>query len=230
MRRLNFLFIMVLMAGGILLADSSANSSISSLTFQGSGDISASFTGSESTTQLDWLNPDTPYGYRRDVFIATGNYSGTQSANGLTIDRKVTVDNGSAQFVQSYSEGSFGSFLGCDQTGVLGSSGFSSGILAYSNYLLGHTASLPPDLISGFTLYSLTGDGCGYSEMSANLFEDEIDPQSNIIDWTEEDSETNSVPVSAELRSEDYRVNMEMVFKSTTTVYIEAFIQTLMGR
>lgn len=239
MRRLNFLLMItiILIAGGVLLAGSSANCSISSLAFEGSGSISASFTGSESTLQLDWSNPDTPYGNRRDVFIATGNYSGTQTANALTVDREVTVDEGSTQFVQSYSgeedyTGSFGSFLSCDQFGILGSSGFSSEVFAYSNYLLGHVVGLPPDLISGFYLYNLAEDGSGYSQMSANLSENCVDsPQLNIIDWTDEGLENDSVSVSAELRSGGYRIDMEAVFRSTTPVYyIEAFIKTLMGR
>ena len=224
MRRLNFLLIMVLMAGGILLADSSANSSISSLTFQGSGDISASFTGSESTLQMDWSNPDTPYGHRRDIFIADGNYSGTQSANGLTVNRKVTVDEGSAQFMQSYFgeedyARSFGSFVGCDQEGFLWGSGFSSEAFAYSDYSLGHYAgesSSSGTINTGFNVYSLIGDGCGYSQMSVNLFEGSTASQLNIIDWTEEESEDDSVSVRNKITLEE-GFEMKILFRSTTS-------------
>jgi len=186
MRRLNFLFIMVLMAGGILLADSSANSSISSLTFQGSGDISASFTGSESTLQMDWSNPDTPYGHRRDIFIAD-----------------------------------------------LWSSGFSSEAFAYSDYSLGHYAgesSSSGTINTGFNVYSLIGDGCGYSQMSVNLFEGSTASQLNIIDWTEEESEDDSVSVRNKITLEE-GFEMKILFRSTTSIlYIETFIETLMGR
>lgn len=236
MRKLITIFTVCVMA--MLLLVSLAQANDSTISFTGDGSLYTFCVGSEGTLTID-SNMDTVYCDRTDSFSVSGDsFISMQNTNGYTVDRVVVVYNGSAQFAQSYSEqgdylGSFGSSLSSDQIGVLWSSGFSSGVLAYSSYMLNQWAERSNPLLglsTEFTLYSLTAEGSGYSQMSANLYEDwAYCPQPNIIAWTDEDTETG-FSFNEKITSEDDGVDVELVARWTTSIVaIESFISTSTG-
>jgi len=232
MRKLNFITIMIIVAGAILLTASSAKCSSSDFTFDGSGYLSVFFVGSKSDIHLDWSDPYTNYGERQDVLNVDGNYYvGMQTANYLTVDRIWIINDGEVGFTQTYQDGYIGASLTSDGLGILCGSGFSTALLADASFEIGqyagrfnpHLTSTEVNIDSG-----LGTEGLGCSQMSAQLYGDWYSPSYHIFDyWNDswvDDSEKTGL---ADVYLTDDEDGMEVEISSSwTTPWINIDIYT----
>lgn len=245
MRKLNFIAIITIALGTMLLGSSSGKCDNSNFTFEGSGYVSAFFVGG-SEIHWSWYDPNSAYGDRLDVLNAGGDYLIVmQSANEFTVDRVVIVkDNGSsdgfANFVQSYSNnpghdllGSFGTSASSTGLIILVSSGFSSAVVADASFSITQYAErFNPHLIStDVNITSLVAEGLGCSQMSAQLYDGWYSPSYHIFDfadwqdaWVDDSEKTGFVDV--ELTGDD-GLDVD-ISSSWTTPWIDIEIYSIL--
>jgi len=172
MRKLNFIAVMIITVGMMLLAPSSVKSSSElELHFEGSGYSYVFFTGSSDTMLIDGVYDGThPV---LDINAETGYYVGMIRANYLTVETLTMVYNGEVGLTQAYSDGYVrSSFTSIDGLGILWGSGFHTVLLAEASFSISHYGERSnPELTYEFNMNSGSStEGLGYSEVSAGYY------------------------------------------------------------
>lgn len=231
MRKLNFIAVMIIAVGMMLLAPSSAKSS-SELYFEGRGYSYVFFSGSSDTMQIDGLYLDTAYGEGHpvlDINAETGYYVGMLRADYFTVETLAMVYDGEVELTHAYSDGYLGSSLTSDGLGILWGSGFHTVLLAEAPFDISqYGGKSNPDLTYEVNIESgPSTEGLGYSDMSVQLYGNWYSPSDTIFGYRPAptwDAGEGDSQVGGYLQLTAGGQDVDILSSSTAPItYIEAF-------